>query len=162
MGGADLLTRRRLLRAELLRMGATRVERAARWPVARIGNLAGDRGQVAVQVHARARREQVVAALQRAKPDLIVVSSSRWVHPVNAGDASAQAQADAMDQADAAPARINAPVVESSLDAERGVSRLRLSLDLLRLGGIASDGLTVAGAGPPRSCPESSSSPSPP
>jgi peptidoglycan/LPS O-acetylase OafA/YrhL len=40
-------------------------------------------------------REQVVAALQRAKPDLIVVSSSRWVHPVNPMDADPQRQADA-------------------------------------------------------------------
>jgi hypothetical protein len=40
-------------------------------------------------------REQVVAALQRAKPDLVVVSSSRWVHPVNPADADPQRQADA-------------------------------------------------------------------
>lgn len=41
-------------------------------------------------------REQVIAAIQRAHPDLVVVSSSRWVHPVNVGDADAQVQADAM------------------------------------------------------------------
>jgi len=41
-------------------------------------------------------REQVIAAIQRARPDLVVVSSSRWVHPVNASDADAQLQADAM------------------------------------------------------------------
>ena len=41
-------------------------------------------------------REQVIAAIQRAHPDLVVVSSSRWVHPVNASDADAQVQADAM------------------------------------------------------------------
>jgi peptidoglycan/LPS O-acetylase OafA/YrhL len=40
-------------------------------------------------------REQVVAALQRAKPDLVVVSSSRWVHPVDPADADPQRQADA-------------------------------------------------------------------
>lgn len=40
-------------------------------------------------------REQVVAALQRAKPDLVVVSSSRWVHPVNPADADPERQADA-------------------------------------------------------------------
>ena len=41
-------------------------------------------------------REQVVAAIQRAHPDLIVVSSSRWVHPVNASEADPGVQADAM------------------------------------------------------------------
>jgi peptidoglycan/LPS O-acetylase OafA/YrhL len=41
-------------------------------------------------------REQVIAAVQHAQPDLVVVSSSRWVHPVNIGDADAQVQADAM------------------------------------------------------------------
>ncbi len=40
-------------------------------------------------------REQVLIALQRAQPDLIVVSSSRWVHPVNPADADAQRQSDA-------------------------------------------------------------------
>jgi peptidoglycan/LPS O-acetylase OafA/YrhL len=40
-------------------------------------------------------REQVVAALQRAKPDLVIVSSSRWVHPVIPADADPQRQADA-------------------------------------------------------------------
>jgi hypothetical protein len=41
-------------------------------------------------------REQVVATIQRAHADLVVVSSSRWVHPVNAGDADAHLQAEAM------------------------------------------------------------------
>jgi hypothetical protein len=41
-------------------------------------------------------RDQVVAALQRLKPDLIVVSSSRWVHPVSRIDADGQRQVDAM------------------------------------------------------------------
>jgi peptidoglycan/LPS O-acetylase OafA/YrhL len=40
-------------------------------------------------------RERVVVALQRAQPDLVVVSSSRWVHPVVATDKDAQRQADA-------------------------------------------------------------------
>ncbi len=41
-------------------------------------------------------REQVVVAIQRAQPDLIVTASSRWVHPVFPADAEAQRQADAM------------------------------------------------------------------
>jgi peptidoglycan/LPS O-acetylase OafA/YrhL len=41
-------------------------------------------------------REQVVIALQRAQPDLVVISSSRWVHPVDPADADAQRQSDAM------------------------------------------------------------------
>ena len=41
-------------------------------------------------------RENVVAALTALQPDLVVVSSSRWVHPVDAQDASATRQTDAM------------------------------------------------------------------
>jgi hypothetical protein len=41
-------------------------------------------------------RDQVVVALRRARPDLVVVASSRWVHPVDPADADAQRQADAM------------------------------------------------------------------
>jgi len=41
-------------------------------------------------------RDQVVIALQRAQPDLVVVSSSRWVHPVDPADADPQRQSDAM------------------------------------------------------------------
>lgn len=41
-------------------------------------------------------RERVVVALQRARPDLVVVSSSRWVHPVLTADKVTQLQADAM------------------------------------------------------------------
>jgi peptidoglycan/LPS O-acetylase OafA/YrhL len=41
-------------------------------------------------------REKVVSALQRARPDLVVVSSSRWVHPVDPADADPERQADAM------------------------------------------------------------------
>ena len=41
-------------------------------------------------------RDQVVTALQRAQPDLVVVASSRWVHPVDPADADPQRQSDAM------------------------------------------------------------------
>lgn len=41
-------------------------------------------------------RENVVAELERLDPDLIVVSSSRWVHPVDPRDADRTRQADAM------------------------------------------------------------------
>jgi peptidoglycan/LPS O-acetylase OafA/YrhL len=41
-------------------------------------------------------RDQVVDALQRARPDLVVVASSRWVHPVDPADADPQRQSDAM------------------------------------------------------------------
>ena len=41
-------------------------------------------------------RDQVVIALQRAQPDLVVVASSRWVHPVDPADADPQRQSDAM------------------------------------------------------------------
>jgi peptidoglycan/LPS O-acetylase OafA/YrhL len=41
-------------------------------------------------------REQVVLALQRARPDLVVVASSRWVHPVLAADTDVQRQTAAM------------------------------------------------------------------
>ncbi len=41
-------------------------------------------------------RENVVSTLKRLRPDLIVTSSSRWVHPVNAADADYGRQADAM------------------------------------------------------------------
>jgi len=41
-------------------------------------------------------RANVVAALQRLRPDLVVVSSSRWVHPVESVDKDAARQADAM------------------------------------------------------------------
>lgn len=41
-------------------------------------------------------RDQVVIALQRARPDLVVVASSRWVHPVDPADADPQRQSDAM------------------------------------------------------------------
>jgi peptidoglycan/LPS O-acetylase OafA/YrhL len=41
-------------------------------------------------------RDQVVIALQRAQPDLVVVASSRWVHPVDPTDADPQRQSDAM------------------------------------------------------------------
>jgi hypothetical protein len=41
-------------------------------------------------------REHVVVAIQRARPDLVVIASSRWVHPVLPADADAQRQADAM------------------------------------------------------------------
>jgi peptidoglycan/LPS O-acetylase OafA/YrhL len=41
-------------------------------------------------------RDEVVAALQRAQPDLVVVASSRWVHPVDPADADPQRQSDAM------------------------------------------------------------------
>src|SRR6476646_7776188 len=60
MPRADLFPRRRLLRAELLRVGATSVEWAAGGPLARIRNLAGNRGHVfgATRVNDRTRREQ--------------------------------------------------------------------------------------------------------
>jgi peptidoglycan/LPS O-acetylase OafA/YrhL len=41
-------------------------------------------------------RKAVVLELKRLTPDLIVVSSSRWVHPVNAVDADTKRQAEAM------------------------------------------------------------------
>jgi len=41
-------------------------------------------------------RDQVVIALQRARPDLVVVASSRWVHPVDPADTDPQRQSDAM------------------------------------------------------------------
>lgn len=41
-------------------------------------------------------RERVVAEIVRAQPDLVVVSSSRWVHPVDPADADAGRQAGAM------------------------------------------------------------------
>ena len=41
-------------------------------------------------------RENVITILQRLRPDLVVVSSSRWVHPVDPVDADAARQADAM------------------------------------------------------------------
>jgi peptidoglycan/LPS O-acetylase OafA/YrhL len=41
-------------------------------------------------------REQVVVAIKRAHPDLVVIASSRWVHPVLPADADTQLQADAM------------------------------------------------------------------
>jgi hypothetical protein len=41
-------------------------------------------------------RVAVVGLLQEVKPDLVVVSSSRWVHPVLSVDASVGRQADAM------------------------------------------------------------------
>ena len=41
-------------------------------------------------------RDQVVIALQRAQPDLVVVASSRWVHPVDPADADSERQSDAM------------------------------------------------------------------
>lgn len=41
-------------------------------------------------------RENVITILQRLRPDLVVVSSSRWVHPVEPVDADAARQADAM------------------------------------------------------------------
>jgi peptidoglycan/LPS O-acetylase OafA/YrhL len=41
-------------------------------------------------------RENVVSALKKARPDLIIASSSRWLHPVKAVDASYARQADAM------------------------------------------------------------------
>lgn len=41
-------------------------------------------------------RTAVVGVLQQLQPDLVMVSSSRWVHPVLAVDADADRQADAM------------------------------------------------------------------
>jgi peptidoglycan/LPS O-acetylase OafA/YrhL len=41
-------------------------------------------------------RQAVLQILQREKPDLVVVSSSRWVHPVNPLDADLRRQGDAM------------------------------------------------------------------
>jgi hypothetical protein len=41
-------------------------------------------------------RANVVAALQGLRPDLVVVSSSRWVHPVDPADKDTARQADAM------------------------------------------------------------------
>ena len=41
-------------------------------------------------------REQVVTAIGHALPDLVVIASSRWVHPVLPDDADVQRQADAM------------------------------------------------------------------
>ncbi|MDQ2950864.1 MAG: acyltransferase [Chloroflexota bacterium] len=41
-------------------------------------------------------REQVVVTLAHVQPDLVVVSSSRWVHPVSAIDDDPARQADAM------------------------------------------------------------------
>ena len=41
-------------------------------------------------------RAKVVAALEKLHPDLVVVSSSRWVHPVDARDADVSRQVDAM------------------------------------------------------------------
>ncbi len=41
-------------------------------------------------------REQVVVAIQRAQPDLVVTASSRWVHPALPADADAQRQASSM------------------------------------------------------------------
>jgi hypothetical protein len=41
-------------------------------------------------------RDNVLAQLRRIQPDLVIVSSSRWVHPVQAVDADRARQADAM------------------------------------------------------------------
>lgn len=41
-------------------------------------------------------RQAVLQVLQREKPDLVLVSSSRWVHPVNPLDADLRRQGDAM------------------------------------------------------------------
>lgn len=41
-------------------------------------------------------RQAVLQALQRERPDLVLVSSSRWVHPVNPLDADLRRQGDAM------------------------------------------------------------------
>ena len=41
-------------------------------------------------------RAEVVIALQRAQPDLVVVASSRWLHPVDTADADSERQSDAM------------------------------------------------------------------
>ncbi len=41
-------------------------------------------------------RENVVSAVRAARPDLVIVSSSRWVHPVNEIDADPERQAVAM------------------------------------------------------------------
>jgi hypothetical protein len=63
-----------------------------------------------------------------------------------------QAQTDKLDDEDASLARMTTAPMGPAVDTERGVARLRLSLAVLRLGGISGDGLAddVAGRLKPR------------
>ena len=80
-------------------------------------------------------RTKVVAAIRALHPDLVVVSSSRWVHPVDSADADPERQAQAMASLVAkldAPVALIADTPLMSQDIPACLSRRGASCDTTR------------------------------
>jgi hypothetical protein len=78
-------------------------------------------------------RANVIAALHGLRPDLVVVSSSRWVHPVDPADTDTARQADAMARllkTIASPVAIIADTPLSEVDVPACLSRRDRTADM--------------------------------